>query len=285
MNRKVVLLLNGLLLLVVIYLYYFNSSAQDFISKYFRVQAVITYLLFYLTINFFAIGAKFIYSKRYHIPKNKMNNVHFGIENIADLFLGIAFVILIIRLFGIDPIEFVTSLTIVAAAIVILTKEYIIDFISGIYLSFSHTFEVNDSVKIADQKGKISEINMMKIKILNDDDDIVLIPNSKVYYNEIINYSKRDVQITTVDFQLAVKNIGNIDVLENDLIESLTTFKEYIEPNSYILKIVEMHSDYLELKFIYRLKHADINIQKQIRRKTIRAVFNYISSKSERLKD
>lgn len=285
MNRKVRLILNGLLLIVVIYFYYFNESAGTLISKYFRIQALISYFIFYLTINFFALGAKYLYSKKHKIPKNKMNNVHFGIENIADLFLGIAFLFLVIRLFGIDPIEFLTSLTIVAAAFVILTKEYIIDFISGIYLSFSHTFEVNDYVKIADKKGKISEISMMKVTMLNDDDDIVIIPNSKVYYNEIINYSKRDIHHTTIDFQLALKNVESIDALEKELINSLTSFSEYIDAESYVLKVVEMHSEYLELKFIYKLKQADIEIQKQIRRKTIRAVLNHISTKKEILKN
>lgn len=283
MNRKLSLLGNGLVLLIIIYLHYFNDTAANFIAKNFRVQAFVTFIMFYLTINFIAMGSKYIYSKRHNIPKNKLNNVHFGIDNIADLFLGISGVFLAIRLIGIDPIEVVTSLTIVAAAIVILTKEYIIDFISGIYLSFSHTFEVNDNVKIANLKGKIVEISMMKVKILNEDDDIVIIPNSKVYYNEIINYSKRDVQITTVDFELNIKYLISIDLLEKQLIESLTSFHDYIEPNSYILKIGDMKSEHLDLKFMYRLKHADSEVKREIRKKTMRAVFNTISNRKEML--
>lgn len=281
MNRKLSLLGNGIFLILVIYLDYFNETTSDFIHEYFRFQAIVSFIIFYLTVNLIAVSAKYFYSKKHHIPKNKLNNVHFGIENIADLFLAISFLFLIIRLFGIDPIEVVTSLTIVAAAIVILTKEYIIDFISGIYLSFSHTFEVNDNVKIANMKGKIVEISMMKVKILNEDDDVVILPNSKVYYNEIINYSKRDIQLTTLDFELNLKYVTNIDILEKQLIESLESFKEFIEPNSYILKVVEMHSEHLDLKFSYKLKQADTNIQKQIRKKTLRAVFNNISSNIE----
>jgi len=210
---------------------------------------------------------------------NKKNNVHFGIENIANFTIGAGLLIMFLSVFGINPSELITSLTIVAAAIAILTKEYIVDFLSGVYLSFSNTFEINDFVKIDVQKGKIVEIGMLKVKILNDDEDIVIIPNSKVYYSEIINYTKRDVRLMTVDFQIALKYIDNIEQLEKEIISSLVSFRDYIEPKSYNLKVVEMKMDYLELKFQYTLKLVDMDLQRKIRKKTIREVFNFISSK------
>ena len=210
---------------------------------------------------------------------NKKNNVHFGIENIANFTIGAGLLIMFLSVFGINPSELITSLTIVAAAIAILTKEYIVDFLSGVYLSFSNTFEINDFVKIDVQKGKIVEIGMLKVKILNDDEDIVIIPNSKVYYSEIINYTKRDVRLMTVDFQIALKYIDNIEQLEKEIISSLVSFSDYIEPKSYNLKVVEMKMDYLELKFQYTLKLVDMDLQRKIRKKTIREVFNFISSK------
>ena len=205
--------------------------------------------------------------------------MHFGIENIANFTFGTGLFIMFLSIFGINPSELITSLTIVAAAFAILTKEYIVDFLSGVYLSFSNTFEINDFVKIDHQKGKIVEIGMLKIKILNDDDDIVIIPNSKVYYSEIINYTKRDVRLMTIDFQIALKYIDSIEKLEKEIILSLESFSEYIEPKSYNLKVVEMKMDYLEVKFQYTLILIDMDLHRKIRKKTIREVFNFISSK------
>jgi len=115
-----------------------------------------------------------------------------------------------------------------------LTKEYIVDFLSGVYLSFSNTFEINDFVKIDHQKGKIVEIGMLKIKILNDDDDIVIIPNSKVYYSEIINYTKRDLRLMTVDFQIALKYIDSIEQLEKRLFYRLKVLENILNQNLII---------------------------------------------------
>lgn len=279
MNRKLVLIFNSLILFLVIYFYYYNDSSSQMIANTKILKALISFAIYYLFISLVSNASKYFYSKAHRIPKNKKNNVHFGIENIADFLLSIGFIFLILSLFGVNPVEFVTSLTIVAAAFAILTKEYFVDFLSGIYLSFSNTFEVNDYVKIEGQKGTIIEISMQKVKILNDDDDVVIIPNSKVHYNNIINYSRRDINIMNVDFQLAVSAVKSIDKLEDDLIKSLETFSAYIDANSYSLKVVEMKMDYLELKFIYKLKQADMDIQKKIRRKTMREVLNFVTSR------
>jgi len=43
--------------------------------------------------------------------------------------------------------------------------------------------------------------------------------------------------------------------------------------------VVEMKMDYLEVKFQYTLILVDMDLQRKIRKKTIREVFNFISSK------
>lgn len=279
MKKYWIVIINAVLLFGVIYLKFFNSVTSDIIADYYQLQSVLAFVIFYIAINFFSNAAKYFYSKKNNIPVNKKNNVHFGIENIANFTIGAGLFIMFLSIFGINPSELITSLTIVAAAFAILTKEYIVDFLSGVYLSFSNTFEINDFVKIDHQKGKIVEIGMLKVKILNDDDDIVIIPNSKVYYSEIINYTKRDVRLMTVDFQIALKYIDSIEQLEKEIILSLESFSAYIEPKSYNLKVVEMKMDYLEVKFQYTLILVDMDLQRKIRKKTIREVFNFISSK------
>src|SRR5690606_14835626 len=111
----------------------------------------------------------------------------------------------------------------------------------------------------------------------NDDDDLVIMPNFKVYFNEIINYTRRDARIMSIDFQVALKNVISIEELEKDLIRTLESFSEYIQSKSYNLKVVEMKSDALEIKFQYKLKNIDPLLQREIRKKTMREVFNYIS--------
>jgi len=220
------------------------------------------------------------YSRKHKQSHRVKNNFQFGINNIAKFIFGLGIIITIFGFFGIDFKSLVTSLSIIAAAIAIISKEYINDFIVGLYFSFSKDVEINDYIQLENIKGKVTEIQMLKIKILNDDDDLIIIPNSKAYNTEIINYTKRDIRSLSIDFQIDINTIKSIEHLEEELIASLQNFSEYLEPNSFNLKIVEMKKDAIDLKFQYTLKHLDRELQKRIRKKTIRQIFNSISIKN-----
>lgn len=281
MLRKPVIILEILVLLAILYIKYFNSVTRTFLESHTMLHAIVSFLVYYLIIKFLSAAIKAYYSKRSKIPYDKKNNVHFGIENIANILIAFGFMGLIMRFIGINPFEIITSATIVAAAVALVTRDYIADFFSGIYLSFSNTFEIGDYVKLDSQKGKILEIGMLKIKILNDDDDVVIMPNFKVYFNEIVNYTKRDVRLMSIDFELALKYVISIEELEKDLVASLESFSDFIDPKSYNLKVVEVKFDYLGMKFQYKLQEIDAAMQREIRKKTMREVFNYISERSQ----
>ena len=269
-----------LLVAVIIYLKYYNHVTSEKILASQPLRTLLSYVVFFIVIRFFSDLAKYYYSKKNKTKINVKNNIHYGIENITKLLLGVGLLITISGILGIELQTLITSLSIVAAAIAIISKEYINDFLGGINLIFSKDFEINDYVKLEDHKGKIIEINMFKIKILNENDDIVIIPNGKVNSSEIINYTKRDIRLMSIDFQIDIKLISSIELLEKEIISALTSYSEYIEQNSYNLKIVEMKKDYLDLKFQYTLKHIDTDLLRQIRKKTVREIFNYISSKN-----
>lgn len=279
MRSVLKIIIYTLLSIGVILLYNYDTPIYDLIHENHIFKSIAGYIVFIAVISISAIFAKLYYSNRFKIPKGKKNNVHYGIENIANLLKGTGVFIAVLGAFGVQLQELITSLTIVAAAIVILTKEYIVDFLSGIHLSFSNAFEIGDYVKLDDQKGKVIGIKMLKTVLLNDDEDVVIIPNTKVHYSEIINYTKRDVRFMSVDFQIALKLINSIEDLENELVKSLNSFEEFIEPKSYNLKVVEVKMDFVDLKFQYTLTNNDMELQRKIRKKTIREVFNFVSSR------
>jgi len=268
-----------LMLVVMTYLFYFDPTVEKLLKEYYRLDTIVSFLFFLVIVDFSVRLIKYFYNRRHKNRPGRKDNFHYGVNNIAKLMVGVGLIVTLFGVFGIDFKSLLTSLSIVAAAIAIISKEFIYDFLVGIYFSFSRNFEINDYVKIGEQKGKIQEIDMLKIKLLNDDDDLLIIPNAKVYLSEIINYTKRDIRLMSIDFQLDLLRLESIEVLESELISSLEEFSSYIEADSYTLKIVNMKKDYIDLKFQYTLKQIDRDIQKSIRKSTVRQVFNHISSK------
>lgn len=241
-------------------------------------RTLITSLIVLLAINLSSRLVKWWYRRRGYARRRGVKNFVFGVENIRKLLLiGLA-IFTFFSLLGVEFSRLFTSLSIVAAAIAIISKEFVNDLIVGMYYSFSDTFEAGDYVKFHGHRGRVIDIGLLKVKILNDNDDLVILPNGKVYSEDIINYTRRDVRLMSIDFEIDIKLVRNIDYLERELIEAVAEYGDHIEADSYKLKIVEVKKDALELKFQYRLVQETPKMRTRIKRNTVRAVFSYVTS-------
>ena len=230
------------------------------------------------TLNVTTRFVKWLYRRRNYAKRRGAKNFVYGVENIRKLLLGGVVVFTMFSLLGIDVKTLLTSISIFAAAIAIVSKDFVNDLIVGIYYSFTDVFEVGDYVRFYTYRGRVADIGLLKVKIMNDNDDVVILPNGKVYTNEIINYTRRDVRLLSIDFEMDIRAIKNIDQLERELKESVNQYAVMIEEDSYLLKIVEVKKDFMELKFQFRLKSFDRPQQREIKRKVVREIFSYVGS-------
>lgn len=276
---KHLLLILELALIVAFALYADAPEVKAFAAAHPRAFVFAKYLVFAATVDALRRAVRLWYTVQFRVTNPGEANFLYGINHIATVVLLLGTVVYLFQLFGVDIRTLITSVSIVAAAIAIVTKEYISDFLVGLYFSFSKNFTIGDYVRMGDYRGKITELQIFKLRLLNDDDDSVLIPNSKVYNTEITNYTRHDVRLMSVDFELGVAHLSMIEQLEADLIASLDELRDLIEPDSYNLRIVDMRKDAIIMKFQYKQKHFDREVQRSIRKKTVRRVFNYIASR------
>lgn len=217
-----------------------------------------------------------VYRHRKHLPYNRKDNVTLGLSNISILVITIYALISALELTGLSPEKMFYSLSIVAAAFAILSKDFIVDILSGIAISFSKEISIDDFVKIGEHRGKIIDINITKTALLNEDDDIIFLPNHTAFGSEIINYTKKQIKKTSIDFEIPTTNITSIEDLEEQLIKSLSEYHHLIEPNSYLLRVVNIKKDFLQLKFQYNLIQFTREMERQIKRKAIRSLVRII---------
>lgn len=225
------------------------------------------------------VGAKLILqlvARYFSRQQTNSTNIRLGLRNIYYIFLGLAVVMVGLSFLGIDYRTLFTSLSIVAAAIAIVSKEFIAEIISGILLSFSKRILIGDYVKIGMMKGKILDMGLHKITFLNEDDDIIFIPNTKVYNSEIINYTQSDQRRITVDFQMKIAHVQNFDTLEEELREACAELMPVIEPESFVLRISNPSSDVVDLKVLFTARSAEPAMIRDLRRKVTRRVLNFV---------
>ncbi len=242
------------------------------------VAIAIQFLLFAFAANVAVMALSWLYRRRKGLKGRQADNVVIGLENIYYILLTIAAILTLFSLMGIAPQELLTSLSIAAAAIAIISKEFITDVISGIIISFSREISIDDYVKIGEHKGKVIDLTINKVALLNEDDDVIYIPNNKFYANEVVNYTKREIRKVNIEFEVNINSFTTIEELENDLIHTLADFKEHIAPNTFHLKIVDLRKDSLDLKFQYVVDRRDREIEREIRKKTVRQVLNYVKN-------
>ncbi|MBK8623588.1 MAG: mechanosensitive ion channel [Saprospiraceae bacterium] len=271
-------ILRFVLLFILLYIKETILDYETFLGKAFPIiRSTFNFLILFVGINIFTALLIMIYRLRKKLAYKYTDNVIIGINNIYYLIVTFGVITMLFGFWGIDMGRLLTSLSIVAAALAIISKEFVASIISGIIISFSNEINIDDYVKIGTNKGKILDINLTKIILLNEDDDIIFIPNDKVYMSDIINYTRKDIKKVSIDFELDLKYLTSIQSLEHTLKDNIKEFSHLIEPNTISLKIVDIHKDYLLFKFQFKLKEVNRELEKIIRKKTVRIIVEIIN--------
>lgn len=234
----------------------FGQTLYHFLTAFFVVEAVKgTIFLFYKTSD----------------PKRKKDNFTIGLNHISKVMYGLFGVALALSVFNISIHEALTTLSLIAAAVVLMTKDYISNLINGMYLTFARVITIGDQVMIDRHKGKIVDITLTNVQLLNEDDDVIFIPNNLVFSKEIINYTRRDLKKTTIEFEAQVDAISDIDEFEKEIISALEPFSQLIQPTSMALKTSHVKHESIGMKFQFILRdHLDRESEKKIRKFLIR---------------
>ena len=233
------------------------------------------YIIFFFFIEFLQRVIVFFYKINRGI--RKQDNIVVGINQIATIVKVFGLGFWMMMLLDINIKELFTSLSIIAAAIAIISKDYVANAISGMVLTWSDQLSINDYIKIEDQKGKIIDITLINLHLLSDDDDLIYIPNNLAFSAKIINYTKIAVKKTSIEFELNTRNLTSIEELESKLINSLTDYNKDIKPDSYNLKVYELNKNSISFKFQYILSHPDRELEKEIKKKTIRRILTILN--------
>ncbi len=247
-----------------------------------HVRPVFRFLSILVALNIALVLFTSVYRRRKGLSPKQQDAILLGLQNVYYIFVVLISIAAGITLYGLDLKEVFYSLSIIAAALAIVTKDYISEVISGLIMTFSGQLSVGDYISIGSIKGRVTTLTITKVVLLNEDDDLVHLPNTKVFNGELVNYTQRMQRRVSIEFEVALANISTVDDFEARLTEALHEYEESIIPGSQSLRVVELHKDWAEFKFRYMLHEQSLSVERDIRRKTSRTVINYIQSVAQR---
>lgn len=254
---------------------YFKKEVINWGVPLHFIKAVSLYFYADLLISLVRLLIVFFYVRKNQLKRGVKNNFELGINHIATMLHTLILIASVLLLFEIDPINLITSLSIVAAAIAILSKDYISNMINGMIIMFADELTIGDEIKIGDIKGKIVDITLTNMHIVNDDEDLIYIPNSLIFASQIMNYTKRSVRKVSFDFDMKNEKLKSVVALEKYIVASLAEYKQYIKEDSYSLKIIKINENFSSLKFQFVLHKQSSVREKDIRRIALRNVLKY----------
>lgn len=221
----------------------------------------------FLTASVIISTGKFVmisFYNRRHASNKVRGNFVLGINRLAAILNAVFAVVSVMIALGINPKDFITSMTIVAMAIAVIFREYITNMISGLIVMFSEQFSIGDHIRIGEHSGKIIDITFANIVVLNEEEDMVLVPNNLVFTATVINKSAQVSDKLTVRFELPLADRMDVQTLATKLGPVLKTLPDLVPGGAVLVRIADIGKDSVKYKIDLHAIDSSNRRQKRI---------------------
>jgi small-conductance mechanosensitive channel len=266
------------ILVILQVLYTGDTFLKPFLDSYTLIANMIRATIFYLGTNLIISLGRIITLRIYLQQRDESKvqpNFMLGIGRIAALLDGLAVLVALMLAFGIRPLEFLTSITIVAAAIALLTKEYITNIVNGLIMMFSDQLEIGDKIQIGKHTGFIRDITLINLVLKNDSGEIILIPNTMALTSDVVNFSKNNTHQVIFDVEISVLSEVHLAVLEENLTTILEKFKDVTFPEGAQLNVIERKADTVLVRYQFPIKTGEKALEIAVKKEINQALINW----------
>jgi len=202
-------------------------------------------------------------------------NFVLGITRVATVGNVFFIIVSLMIAVGINPKDFITSMTIVAMAIAVIFREYITNMISGLIIMFSDQFSVGDRVKIGEYQGKIVDITLANLVVRDEDDDAVMIPNNLVFTTTLVNKTSQKSNKIVVKFELPIDRSVAIAELEQYFNPLFQNNSNLDHSQGFTVKVADVSKDYIKYKVEISTISSSNKIHQQVQSSILNEVLQF----------
>lgn len=140
---------------------------------------------------------------------------------IAVIFLGI---LVILEGIGISDVPILTTFGVGGLAVSLALQDTLSNFFAGIHILASKKIQPGNTIILENgQRGKVTDINWRNTTLLTPDNNMIIIPNSKISTSIITNYSFPEENFS-VSLQIGISYKSDLDDTEEKTINFLQKF-------------------------------------------------------------
>lgn len=116
-------------------------------------------------------------------------------------FVGIA----VLNRFGVQTASIIALLGAAGLAVGLALQGTLTNLAAGVMLLIFRPYKINDFVDVAGKFGKVTEIDMFTTILQTFDNQQIIIPNAKIWGEQIVNHSHHNVRGVDMTFSIAYK--------------------------------------------------------------------------------
>jgi small-conductance mechanosensitive channel len=198
----------------------------------------------------------------------------YSLYQIIRYLLWIISISLILETLGISITVLIAGSAALLVGIGLGLQQTFNDFISGIILLIEGTTKIGDVLEIDGDVVIIQTIGLRTSKGLNRDDIIVIIPNSLITTNKVINWSHQSKK-TRFRINVGVAYGSNVDLVIKILEESAFEHPDITDKNLVEARLIDFGNSSLDFQVLFfsdnafRIEKVKSDIRKIINRKFI----------------
>lgn len=227
-----------------------------------------------IIITYFAL----LLIKKALFRQNKFNTLDKGntyaLYQIIKYFVWIIAIGLILELVGVKLTLLLAGSAALLVGIGLGLQQTFNDILSGIILLSERSIKIDDILEIDGDIVQIQEIGLRTSRGLNRDDISIIIPNSLITTNKVINWSHQ-AKRTRFRISVGVAYGSDVDLVVKVLEKSVLEHSEITDKNSIEARFVEFNNSSLDFQVlffsenVFRIERIKSDIRKIINSKFI----------------
>ncbi len=143
--------------------------------------------------------------------------------SILTVVLYLALVIVVVSSLGFSTAGIIAAFSAVALAVALALKDSLASLANGIIIIFTKPFKKGDYVAINGVDGLVQDIRLFNTKIVTYSNEEIIVPNSEILGNKLINYSSMPLRRVVIEFP--VPYTADVDALKKGVLESISAYR------------------------------------------------------------
>jgi MscS family membrane protein len=125
------------------------------------------------------------------------------LKKVSKIIIAALAVIIILSRFDVNISAFIVSLGVGSLAIALAAQDTISNMIAGFIIMIDRPFRIGDRIKYGAETGDVVEIGIRSTKILDFDNNLVIMPNNEIVKSKIVNVTYPNI-LTRVIIEVGV---------------------------------------------------------------------------------